>query len=149
LALLRSIGWQGVAMVEFKIDHRDRQPKLMEINGRFWGSLQLATDAGINFPLMLYRLATGESVAPEFDYRTGVRTRWLLGDLDNLLIRLKSSPNGIRRDSRWRALTEFLKLYSHDLHYEVFKLDDPAPGWLEVRQWISDLWGRKETRSAH
>ena len=37
-------------MVEFKHDERDGVPKLMEINGRFWGSLQLAIDAGVDFP---------------------------------------------------------------------------------------------------
>ncbi|HUR37755.1 MAG TPA: ATP-grasp domain-containing protein, partial [Terriglobales bacterium] len=51
--LLRSIGWSGPAMVEYKDDIADGIPKLMEVNGRFWGSLQLATNAGVNFPLTL------------------------------------------------------------------------------------------------
>ncbi len=37
--LLNHLNWHGVAMVEFKLDERDNIPKLMEINGRFWGSL--------------------------------------------------------------------------------------------------------------
>ena len=49
-SLLDDLGWHGVAMVEFKRDARDGVPKLMEINGRFWGSLQLAIDAGVDFP---------------------------------------------------------------------------------------------------
>jgi hypothetical protein len=56
----RRSGWHGVAMVEFKIDRRDQLPKLMEINGRFWGSLQLAIDAGVDFPAIL--LQTLEAV---------------------------------------------------------------------------------------
>ena len=40
-------------MVEFKLDARDGVAKLMEINGRFWGSLQLAVDAGVDFPAIL------------------------------------------------------------------------------------------------
>jgi hypothetical protein len=36
-------------MVEFK-DDGVNPPCLMEINGRFWGSLQLAIDAGVDFP---------------------------------------------------------------------------------------------------
>ena len=61
----------------------------MEVNGRFWGSLQLALDAGLNFPYLLYQLAAGE--APELPpngYRIGVKSRWLLGDVDNLIARL-------------------------------------------------------------
>ena len=57
--LLQTFGWQGPAMIEFKVDNRDGQAKLMEVNGRFWGSLQLALDAGMNFPLLYYRLADG------------------------------------------------------------------------------------------
>ncbi|MFQ5901588.1 MAG: ATP-grasp domain-containing protein, partial [Thermodesulfobacteriota bacterium] len=37
LSLLKSLGWTGVAMVEFRVDSRDGRPKLMEINPRFWG----------------------------------------------------------------------------------------------------------------
>jgi predicted ATP-grasp superfamily ATP-dependent carboligase len=37
-------------MVEFKQDERDGIPKLMEINGRFWDSLQPPFDAGVDFP---------------------------------------------------------------------------------------------------
>ena len=46
----RRLKWHGVAMVEFKRDARDGVSKLLEINGRFWGSLQLSVDAGVDFP---------------------------------------------------------------------------------------------------
>jgi predicted ATP-grasp superfamily ATP-dependent carboligase len=145
LALLRAIGWQGVAMVEFKMDRRDGHAKLMEINGRFWGSLQLAVDAGVNFPLMLYRLAIGEKVEPAFAYRTGIKTRWLLGDLDNLLIRLKrENGSAPEPSSRLRACLDFLKFYEKDMHYEVLKLHDPLPGWLEAKHYVQSLFGKEE-----
>jgi len=151
LALLEAIGWQGVAMVEFKIDQRDGRAKLMEINGRFWGSLQLAVDAGMNFPLMLYRLATGEHIASQFSYRIGVKTRWLLGDLDHLLIRLRHhNGNSLVDDgpSRVRACLEFLKFYDRDMHYEVFKLDDPYPGFLEAKHYLQTLFESRDKHSA-
>ena len=47
--LLDDACWHGVAMVEFKVAP-DGTPYLMEINTRFWGSLQLAIDAGVDFP---------------------------------------------------------------------------------------------------
>ena len=51
--LLSAVGWTGVAMVEFKRDVRDGKAKLMEINGRFWGTLQLAVASGVDFPVLL------------------------------------------------------------------------------------------------
>src|SRR5262249_520665 len=62
LRLLRHIQAYGVTMVEFRIDERSGQFVLMEINGRFWGSLQLAIDAGVNFPLLLVRSLLSETV---------------------------------------------------------------------------------------
>lgn len=154
--LLQAIGWQGPAMVEFKVDQKDGEPKLMEINGRFWGSLQLAIDAGMNFPVLLYRLATGEDVPAQIDYKVGVKSRWLLGDLDHLLIRLTrpSGQNGLGSDgvSRLRACRDFLKLYEPGMHYEVCRRGDPRPWWHEcksyVRQLVQSAGGRKEAGRA-
>jgi predicted ATP-grasp superfamily ATP-dependent carboligase len=42
VALLQCFEWQGVAMAEMKVDRVSGTPHLMEVNGRFWGSLQLA-----------------------------------------------------------------------------------------------------------
>ncbi len=138
--LLKKLEWQGVAMVEYKIDRRDGLPKLMEINGRFWGSLQLAIDSGINFPLILYRLAMGEDFAPQFAYKVGVRSRWLLGDLDHLWIRLTHPRvlNGadVAIVPRWKACLEFMKFYGRHTHNEVLRLDDPSPGWYELKEYL-------------
>ena len=137
--LLKALSWRGVAMIEFKMDARDGLPKLMEVNGRFWGSLQLAIDAGLNFPLLLYRLACGENVRPEFDYKIGVKSGWLLGDLDQLLIRLTRSGNGLPEGSKLKACAEFVKFRERDLHYEVFRRDDPRPGWFELKSYMREI----------
>jgi predicted ATP-grasp superfamily ATP-dependent carboligase len=139
-ALLKAVAWNGVAMVEFKVDAGDGIAKLMEVNGRFWGSLQLAIDAGMNFPLLLYRVACGEQVPAQFDYQAGVRSRWLLGDLDHLLIRLThaNAENGFSATagSKLKACAHFLKFYEPNLHYEVLRLDDPLPGWVEFKSYL-------------
>lgn len=146
VALMQAIGWEGPAMLEFKVDTRDGEAKLMEVNGRFWGSLQLAVDAGINFPLMLYRLSNGEDLACQLDYRPGVKSRWLLGDLDHLLIRLTRSgeSNGYSKNdvSRLRAVLNFMKLYENDMYYEVFRFGDQGPGWHEGKSYVRDLMRR-------
>jgi len=134
--LLDALGWQGVAMVEFKRDRRDDVPKLMEINGRFWGSLQLAVDAGVDFPRILVEEGTAGSVSP--DYRVGVRNRWLWGDLDSLLLSLFGAgraPAGVR-PSRLSAIGEFLRFRGPDLFYENPKWDDLKPWAFETYCWF-------------
>jgi len=117
--LLKSIGWYGVANVEFKIDKRDNTPRLMEVNPRLWGSLQLAIASGINFPYLLYKLTLEGDVKPVFEYRVGVKFRWLLqGDLMNFLSNL----------FRYRHIDPaFFRLYEKDTCHAIGSLFDPLP----------------------
>lgn len=89
LRLLRSVGWWGVAHVEFKRAPRDGRLYLLEVNPRFAGSLHLAASSGVDFASLLARWALGEEVeAPA--YRQGVQARWLIpGDVLAFLGRLR------------------------------------------------------------
>ncbi len=152
LRLLQHANWHGVAMVEFKVDRQTGVPLLMEVNGRFWGSLQLAVDAGLNFPYLLYQMAIGEKPRPPAEgYRTGVKSRWLLGDLDHLLLRLFKSdaelslpPNS---PARLTTLLEFCRFYQKDMYYEILRFDDLKPFAYELRQYVRNL--RSEGRGNH
>ncbi len=134
--LLGALRWHGVAMVEFKEDLHDGHPKLMEINGRFWGSLQLSVDAGVDFPvILLSTLGKRHDVGSAPAYRLGVRSRWLWGDLDCLILRLRAG-NGSSPDGRGRvaAVLDFLKFLGKDLHYENPRLSDLRPWIYETVQ---------------
>ena len=74
--LLGELGWHGPAQVEFKVDPESGRTWLIEINGRFWGTLAAAVAAGIDFPQVACRLALGEDVPPAFDYAVGQRYRF-------------------------------------------------------------------------
>ncbi len=133
-ALLRNLEWHGVAEVEFKVDARDSTPKLMEINGRFWASLQVAIDSGIDFPFLLYQLAMNGELESVFSYKIGVKGRWFLGDVENLLAVLRGRPKiKALRASRLRTLLNFLKFYEKDMHYDNFSTDDPMPFFMNIR----------------
>lgn len=138
--LLQRFGWQGVAMVEYKIERTTGTPYLMEINGRFWGSLQLAIDAGVDFPALLLALSAGERPAPVTAYWTGIRSRWWWGDVDQLLTRLRRSPAALALEpdspGRLHALTDFLKLWRPGDRNEVFRWSDPAPFFRETIEWL-------------
>jgi len=130
--LLEALKWHGVAMVEFKHDRRDGTAKLLEINGRFWGSLQLAVEAGIDFPYLLYRMAVHGDIEPAFTYREGVRVRWWLGDLDWLLLRAReTSPLG--------AIREFMTHFGKGARNEIFRWDDPRPALEELAQYVGHI----------
>ena len=129
--LLEALEWHGVAEVEFKLDHRDNTPKLMEINGRFWASLEVATRAGVDLPYLLYRLAMDGDAPRVRDYKVGVSTRWMEGDL-HYVYNVLRRRFGIEYPSRLRTLLNFLKFYDRGLHYDNFDWGDPLPFWVTI-----------------
>ena len=139
-SLLDKAGWHGIAMVEFKVNE-DGTPYLMEINTRFWGSLQLAVDAGVDFPWMLYQLACGVQVDPVKEYRTERRLRWILGDLDSLYLLLRSSAYSL--PEKVQAILRFLWPAPFRTRHEVNRWEDLGPFWWELKQYIADLIGKK------
>ncbi|WP_447979324.1 carboxylate--amine ligase [Candidatus Nitrospira bockiana] len=76
IRLLQALNWHGVAMVEMKRDARDGRFKLMEINPKYWGSLDLAIHAGVNFPYLAAVMAMEGDVPPSHDFRY-LKLRWL------------------------------------------------------------------------
>jgi predicted ATP-grasp superfamily ATP-dependent carboligase len=96
LELLRRLEWRGIAMVEWKTDPRDNQPKLMEINPRFWGSLELAVRSCVDFPLLYARAALGERSQPVTSYVVGRRCRWMIpGEILRYLTQAPARREGI------------------------------------------------------
>jgi len=74
-SLLSAARWSGVAMIEFRVADDGRVPH--EVNGPFWGSLQLAIDCGIDFPWLLLRSLPEPVSARQTIPSTGAA--WLLG----------------------------------------------------------------------
>ncbi|MCE9584015.1 MAG: ATP-grasp domain-containing protein, partial [Planctomycetes bacterium] len=111
--LLRHIGWTGVAMVEFK--KRGDDAWLMEINPRFWGSLALAIESRVNFPLLLVQWARGQSFAPVLDWPLGVRARvFFPGDVLHFI----KNPDRARMDP---------PLFDFSPRDDYLHRDDPRP----------------------
>lgn len=100
LRLLTAIDWKGIAMVEWKVDPRTGEPQLVEINPRFWGSLELAVRSGVDFPVLYARAAAGHGqVSPP--PVVGVRCRWMIpGDILRWL-----TATGKDRESLWTFCT--------------------------------------------
>lgn len=131
LRLLAALHWQGIAMVEFKRETATGEFVLMEVNPRFWGSLPLAIAAGVDFPTLLCRVAAGERVEPQTDYRDGTRMRYLFQDL-------LSVPGYLRRaPSRLGFLARFVgDLLDPRVVDGVFRWSDPLPGLAYLQRAI-------------
>lgn len=140
--LLETIGFHGVAMVEFRKDLRDSKYKLMEINGRFWGSLNLTLAAGVDMPYMLYKMAVEGDISPCFSYKIGVRARNMPLDLRYLSSVFKGSKYDFeqKRPNPLKEAYNFLKFYEPGLKYDFLWLDDPNPAacvlYNELFRWF-------------
>ncbi len=136
--LLEALAWHGPAMVEFRDDGAET-PWLMEVNGRFWGSLQLAVAAGLDFPTLWVRLLRGEPVAPgAAAYREGVTVRWLWGDVKRLLYILKGRPPGFpgAYPTRVEGLRELVGRQPAGTRSETWDARDPLPA---LGEWVSGV----------
>ncbi|WP_433623296.1 ATP-grasp domain-containing protein [Halomicrococcus sp. NG-SE-24] len=144
-ALLSALDWHGPAMVEFRRDPRDGRFKLLEVNPRFWGSLQLAVHAGVDFPHEYYRLAAGDGasagreeparetgdgpsdVAAESTYETGVGSHVLRGELAYLASLLREGHDPAERPSLPAETARILASLWREPNFDYCSRDDPKP----------------------
>jgi protein-tyrosine-phosphatase/predicted ATP-grasp superfamily ATP-dependent carboligase len=89
--MLDRLCWHGVAMVEFLVSPSG-ESWLMEINPRLWGSLALAIDAGIDFPVGLSHLACRQEVPVQPTYRVPYYTRRVPEDIFWMLRKARTRP---------------------------------------------------------
>ena len=161
--LIGALRWTGVAMVEFKWQPDTGHYCLMEINGRFWGSLPLALAAGANFPAMLAELLLSGSLRPHPAYRRGVYCRNLSSDLmwhEMVLRRPRSThcakggahyAKGREHPAKGSELSlasntpasplygkimrrDLVRLFSPHHHFDTQSVTDPLPGLIEIRR---------------
>jgi hypothetical protein len=105
---------------------------LMEINARLAGTIENAVHSGVDFPLMIWQWATGLPVDRSDGYRTGVRTRWLQGDMRWLMNnqRRVGRPDSV---SRTRGLWIFTTEFFRTRHYDCLDRRDLGPVLAELR----------------
>lgn len=139
--LVDAIDLDGYCEVEFRRDAAG-EAKLMEINPRLSASVEIAVRAGVDFPLLLYRWAAGGRVPATGAYRTGVRMRWLGGDLSVLR---QAFRNGKRPENepRWSALAAFVGDFLRPAHYDYLDRGDLFPAVAATVDWVG---GRAHAR---
>lgn len=132
VALLREIGWEGLAMVEYRYDRASRRATLMEVNGRVWGSIGLSAVAGVDFPYAAWQAAHGQDVAP-VKYRQGIRARWTAGVMLRLYdLYVNPRTDGMARPSAFRELVLAGTLFFPGTRDMLWAWDDPRPAISEL-----------------
>jgi D-aspartate ligase len=119
---LRAIDYYGLVELEYKLDPRNGQYKLLDVNARTWGYHTLGPRAGVDFPYLLFADQLGQPVAP---CRAEVGVRWIrmITDL----------PTGVREivggRLDWRSYVRSLG----GVHTEaIFSREDLLPGLAEL-----------------
>jgi predicted ATP-grasp superfamily ATP-dependent carboligase/thymidylate kinase len=144
--LLGALEWTGLAMVEFKVGVNGA--RLMELNGRIWGSLPLAVKSGIDFPAGLADVCLGNVPGPDHppdtSYAVGVRSRNL--DLEvvwigSTLRRARRYP-GVPTPRRRQAVAAALRLFDPRDGFDILAREDPRPGLVELASIAGKLRGK-------
>jgi len=136
LLLLRAVGWEGPAMVEFKVDPQTGEAVLMEINGRYWGTISLPIMAGLDFPWYHWQILHGEKTEIPAQYAVNARWRWTAGHLHRfhgLIIAARNNKT---------ARTALLRSSARDMFAQqdaLFTVNDPMPAIFDIFQTLAYL----------
>jgi len=141
ITLLRALQWEGIAMVEFRQDAATGRAVLMEVNGRYWGTLSLAVQAGMDFPLYQWQLENGQVPTVPKQYAVGMKWRWMAGDLIRLHgILLDRGRGDAHRPSCWKEASRFVLDSGPSTRSALWSMADPQPACDELVRTFKRLF---------
>jgi len=158
ISLVRHMGWWGGATVQTKLDARDGQFKLMEVNARLGAALWKRTELGMNEPLKCLKIARGESREPDSSYALGTLLLDPIEDVVNFVAelldlvahRFRTSVAGMSSidpssppDTMRKILAAYRQQYFSDAdrlycQYVRYGINDPLPALI----WTSKVLGK-------
>ncbi|MCP4353995.1 MAG: hypothetical protein GY795_51775 [Desulfobacterales bacterium] len=138
LDMMKELEWTGVAMVEYKYDKETRESVLMEINGRFWGSLPLAVVAGVDFPALLFDLMMHNKMPKKPAFKKDIYCRNITRDLDWFKENLtadKTDPLKITVPVSV-LLKEVKNIITFRERFDTLVYDDLYPGVVHIARYL-------------
>ncbi len=126
-AVLDALDWHGPASVQFKRNAETGEFVLLEVNPRFWVSLECARQAGVDFAFHYWQLACNEPVRPQLDYETDVATHLLRGELLYLLSIVREDIPLVEPPRLSAAARDVAASIYRQPHFDYFSVTDPAP----------------------
>ena len=128
--LLDALSWHGVAMVEFKLN-TEGTPVLMEINPKFWGSTDLALEAGVDFPKSLVDIYLGKTVPFTKEYQYPLRYHW---PLDGEILHLISNPKSL--------FPIIIDSLNPKVKSNIWLFEDPMPSFRMIFKIVNFIVGK-------
>lgn len=117
--LMKALNWSGVAHIDLRYDENTNDYKIIEINARFWGSVEGSRFAGINFPDLAIQLTINNAIENtqynEIEY-----------------MRLKGVLKSIKRKPSFLFKKNYLLNNSETTSF----LKDPIPTFYRFIEWI-------------
>lgn len=133
--LLAAMRYTGVVEVEFKLDSRSGEYKVLDVNPRLWTWFTLGGRAGVDFPYVGWRISQGEPVE-EVRARSGVR--WVRMGTDVLAATAQIRSGDL-------AVGRYLRSLRPPVQFAVFATDDPRPLATAVPSLVSRMARRAPT----
>ena len=125
--LLDSVDYHGLACIEYMEDAETGEFVLTEINPRMWQSLPCAVQAGADFPLYYWLLATGRPERIQHHYEVGVGSHQLYGEFGYLLSILREESPLVEKPSLLGELRAVCRSCYEMPRFDVLRIDDPLP----------------------
>lgn len=138
-SLCDKLQWNGPIMAEFKYDANMNTYKLIEMNPKLWGSLDLTIAAGIDVPQLLLQIGSHQPVVKNQGYKY-VKYRWMFPDEFKVLVSDLSLKN--------------IKLFLHGEQHTMtnMHLTDPLPTLFQIGRGFIESFPilvKKEQRYPH
>jgi D-aspartate ligase len=119
---LRAIDYYGLVEVEYKLDPRDSQYKLLDVNARTWGYHSLGARAGVDFSYLLYRDQVGLPVS-SCKGRPGLGWVRTTTDIPAAMMAILAGDT---------SAMSYLRSLKNCNSEAVFSAGDPLPGLAEM-----------------
>jgi predicted ATP-grasp superfamily ATP-dependent carboligase len=133
--LLSALRFDGIVEVEFKRDPRDGRLKLLDINPRVWGWHTLGRRAGVDFPMLLWRMTHGGSFR-ELHGRLGVRWVRAVTDVPAAVHEIRAGRLSVKG---------YLASLRGPIEYAILAPDDPLPALGEIPAGLYLAWRRRKS----
>ena len=125
--LIKSLNWSGVAHIDLRYDSKLKDYKIIEINGRFWSSIDASLAAGINFPYLYCLKSKQKALTFDNNYK------------DIAYLNLKGLFKTIKKNPLFLLKFSFIMKNSTLL----FSIKDPLPVIVMFYKKLKSKYNRK------
>ncbi len=119
---LRSLDYHGLVEIEFKYDMRDQRYKILDVNARIWTWIALGAAAGVDFPLLMWGIATNDVVLSS-RARSGVA--WMHASRDFVAACQEIYAGSL-------SIADYVSSLRKRVTFAAFARDDALPGLIDL-----------------